>query len=303
VLSPDGRLVATAGKAGQGRGPLNLWEIGGVFPGRHLRSLPDPGCEVHHLAFATTGNLLAAACEDQTVRVYDVHKGTEIRRLTGHLDQVLVVAFHTGGQVLASGSADGIVRLWDLQTGSPITELRGHTNSVLCLAFRGDGQALASGGFDKTVRVWDLKTYEHFTLTGHTGTVNAVAFSPLDGRQLASAGSDRPPDKAARPQDHSAIRLWDLRSRKEMANPLESTGGPVKTIAYHPDGFRLVTGGKDRLVRVWDLFTKQEILELDGALGEVTQIGFSADGRRLMCHAVGTPVRIWEASDMPKAVR
>jgi WD40 repeat protein len=300
ALSPDGRLVATAGKSGQRR-PLNLWAVGGVFPGRHLRALPDPGCEVHHLAFGPTGATVAAACEDHTVRVYDVHNGTEIRKLTGHLDQVLVVEFHPGGNFLASGSADGTVRLWDLQTGSAHSVLRGHSNSVLCLAFRGDGQALASGGFDKTVRVWDLKTQEQYLLTGHTGTVNALAFSPLDGHQLASAGSDRPPDKDARPQDHSTIRLWDLRSRKELPNPLESTGGPVKALAYHPDGVRLATGGKDRLVRIWDLFTKQEILEFDGALGEVAQVAFSADGRRLMCHAFATPVRIWEARDMPKS--
>jgi WD40 repeat protein len=303
AMSPDGRLVATAGKPDKGRGPFNLWEIGGVFPGRHLRALPDPGCEISHLAFGPNGGLLAAACEDHTVRVYDVHKGIEVRRLTGHLDQVLVVAFHPDGRTVASGSADGLVRLWDLQTSSPRSVLRGHTNSVLCLAFRMDGQALASGGFDKTIRVWDLKSEQHFTLTGHTGTVNALAFSPLDGRQLASAGSDRPPDKSARPQDHSTIRLWDLRTRKEMSSPLESTGGPVKTLSYHPDGFRLATGGKDRLVRVWDLFTKQEILEFDGALGEVAQVAFSADGRRLMCYAFATPIRIWEAPDMPKAGR
>jgi WD40 repeat protein len=291
ALSPDGRRVATAGKPGHGRGPLNVWEVGGVSAGRHLRALPDPGCEVFHLAFGPTGGLVAVACEDHTVRVYDVQTGAEVRKLAGHLDQVLVVAFHPNGQILASGSADGTVRLWDLRSGTGLAVLRGHTNSVLCLAFRGDGKALASGGYDRAVRVWDLQTHKHVTLAGHTGTVNALAFSPLDPYQLASGSSDQ------------TVRVWDLRSGKEMRGALESTGGPVKALAYHPDGCRLVTGGKDRVVRVWDLFTKQEILELDGALGEIQQVAFSADGRRLMCHAGSTPVRIWEAPDMPKAER
>jgi WD40 repeat protein len=310
TLRPDGRVVATAGKAGQGRGPLNLWEVDSSSAGRLLRAFPDPDCDVSHLAFSPDGTLLAAACEDHTVRVYDVQKGTEVSKLTGHLDQVLVVAFHPGGQILASGGADGMVRLWDLRAGSEIAVLRGHTNSVLCLAFRGDGQELASGGYDRMVRVWDLQTRDHVTLSGHTGTVNALAYSPLDGgRQLASAGSDRPPDKArsakegAEDPEHSTVRIWDIRTRAELRNPLEGSGGPVKALAFHPDGCRLITGGKDRIVRVWDLFTKQEILELDGALGEIAQVAFSADGRRLMCHARSTPVRIWEAPDMPAATR
>ena len=56
---------------------------------------------------------------------------------------------------------------------------------------------LASASSDKTVRLWDLVTGTHKqTLTGHTGPVYSVAFSP-DGKILASASGDR------------TVRLWD----------------------------------------------------------------------------------------------
>jgi len=51
---------------------------------------------------------------------------------------------------------------------------------------------LVSGSFDKRVRVWDADTGQPVgkPLTGHTSTVNSVAFSP-DGTRIASGSWDK----------------------------------------------------------------------------------------------------------------
>src|SRR5262249_15636991 len=56
---------------------------------------------------------------------------------------------------------------------------------------------------------------------------------------------------------------------------------PFYGVAYSPDGWRLAAGSRDRLVRVWDAQTGQEIFTLKGHQGPVASVAFSPDGRRL----------------------
>jgi glucose/arabinose dehydrogenase len=61
-------------------------------------------------------------------------------------------------------------------------------------------------------------------LNGHTATVTDVAFSPPDGKLLASVGADE------------KVRLWDVESRKQRGEPLTGHEGRVSDVAFSPDG-------------------------------------------------------------------
>ena len=66
----------------------------------------------------------------------------------------------------------------------------------------------------------------------------------------------------------------------------------VNCVAFSPDGRRVLSGGADNTLRLWDVQTGEEIRLLGGHADDVLSVAFSRDGTRLSGSRDGT-VRLW----------
>src|SRR5699024_2454334 len=92
---------------------------------------------------------------DQTIRVWDLGTGAQVRTITDPGGAVQAVAVAEDGRRAISGGEDGAGRLWNLDTGALLHTLAGHAGRVRAVAITLDGSRAVSGA-DRTVRVWDL---------------------------------------------------------------------------------------------------------------------------------------------------
>ncbi|KAL0960311.1 hypothetical protein HGRIS_011937 [Hohenbuehelia grisea] len=79
--------------------------------------------------------------------------------------------------------------------------------------------------------------------------------------------------------------------------PLKGHSSIVTSVAFSPDGTRIVSGSYDSKIRVWDASTGHPTMPpLEGHSQEVTSVAFSPDGTRIVSGSGDHSIRIWDPS-------
>jgi WD40 repeat protein len=94
------------------------------------------------------------------------------------------------------------------------------------------------------------------------------------------------------------VEVWDAHTGQEV-HTLKGHTEPVTSVAFSPDGQRLVSASQDNTIKLWDAQTGQLALTLKGHTEPVTSVAFSPDGHRLASASMDQTVKIWDGTPRP----
>ncbi|GAB7340287.1 hypothetical protein MBLNU457_6746t2 [Dothideomycetes sp. NU457] len=218
---------------------IKLWDPSDEY--KNIRTLPGHDHSVSAVRFIPSGaagapmsgNLLASASRDKTIRIWDVTTGYCVKTIRGHADWVRDVASSFDGRWLLSVSNDQTARLWDTASGDQKVTFVSHEHVIECCTFAppaaysnlaslaglkkppsssSSAEFCATGGRDKLIKIWDCRGTLIKTLVGHDNWIRALVFHP-GGKYLLSCSDDK------------TIRCWDLSQECKCVKTIEDAHG------------------------------------------------------------------------------
>jgi WD40 repeat protein/Tfp pilus assembly protein PilF len=196
------------------------------------------------VAVSADGTKLALLTQQETARVWSLDSGGGVLDLgkTAVAKVLPTLQFSPDGDAVAwleDRDTQKVLKVFDLETRSDLLAETLPPVPGMCLALAERGTLVAVGG-DRDITVYETKTKKKTaTLTGHEGTITALAFARA-GNVLASVSAN-----------DGTVRLWNPMSGETLAT-FPTSQKNVQTVALSPSGRWLATGG-DGLIRLWDL--------------------------------------------------
>jgi eukaryotic-like serine/threonine-protein kinase len=327
ILSPGGKRLAVV------QANVSLWDMS---TGRAISTALPNSADVIEQLFSLDSSLLAGRRSDGTIQLWDAHSG---QPRGGPLPiqgfspppsarQPRGLAFSPDGRLLAFNAANG-VHLYRTDPLEPVgSPLAGHGEILSDSAFSPDGQRLMTATEDGRIQLWSTRDLQPLGRAfQHQGPVVQAAFTP-DGQRLASLSKDgtarvwslgKPPADPARiRQRHPARAIAFAAAGENMVicssgQPPQfhssATGKPLgeflpvgtgeHLVALSPDARLFATADSNRVIRVRDRVSGQQLAQLPETPGEIRAMAFSPDRTRLAWLAFGEDgffgrIRMWD---------
>jgi WD40 repeat protein len=321
-FSPDSTRALTGTRTGN----LILWDAqSGSIIRTFIGEEKATPSGIIAVGFNTAGDQVLSASSDAEVVTWNVATGQPEATFTATFGEVSLTSssftaadegeqtvsdlsaavFSDDGAFILTGTPDSRIDVWNVETEELVLAFRAgsgvvsgtHTGRITALDFSPDGRNVLSGSDDKVAIVWDTQRAEQirtFPLEGNR--VNAVAFSP-DGRTIISGSTSTATSASPLPINITGeMRSWDVETGRTIQE-FRGHEQQVFSIAYSPDGSKILSGDGGGSIILWDANRGTQILTFEGGhTRTVYALAFTPDGSRALSASRDETLILWDVT-------
>jgi len=287
AMSIDGKTAVTSG-----REPVILvWDLAQA---RCVRELIGHSDWVRSVDVTPDGRFAVSASWDQTLRVWNVDKGEGIRTFGERLKSVCCVAFSPSARTVAATTAAGSLYLFDPTNGNVTAFWPAHRGAANALRFSRDGRHIVTGGDDGKVTLWDLAERGR---PGHPAEQFAQTIATLPAPVMAVWPTTTLSHVAVATQD-GLVRICPVHEpsgAQPGQSPRELQGhlAAVHALVMTPDDRWILSGSKDKTIRIWNRQHATSAKTLKLHTGTVSGLAVDYSATRLVSVGEDSTVRGW----------
>uniref|UniRef100_A0A8R1HLZ1 WD_REPEATS_REGION domain-containing protein n=1 Tax=Caenorhabditis japonica TaxID=281687 RepID=A0A8R1HLZ1_CAEJA len=204
-------------------------------------------CPVYSVCWSPEGKRLITGCQTGEFTLWNGTAFNFETILQAHDSAIRALKWSANEQWLLSADQGGYVKYWQPNMNNAHMFSAHKDEAIRGLAFAPTDVKFATASDDGTARIWDFGRYsEERVLRGHGAEVRCIDWHPTKGLLVTGSRDTQQP-----------VKIWDPKSGSCLAT-LQEHKSSVMAVEFNRNGNWLLTGGRDHLVKMYDIRMMKE---------------------------------------------
>lgn len=247
---------------------------------RKVRDITGHAAGVYSCRF--NENLIYTGSADKYIARWKLDEGVQ-DKFAIQFEQAVYSIDLIENRWLLAGLSDGALHVFDLHEKKEVYHYRQHTKAIFCIRHNQWKKQTYITDADGNLSIWD----EHFKL---------LIYLPLDSGKIRDIAIEEGGKHFTMACQDGTLRVFEANFFNEIKT-IQAHEGGATSVVYHPvNRGQLISGGKDALLKQWDLEEEKELKQLPAHNFAIYRIIVLNNSQTVVTASRDKTIKIWDSN-------